>query len=72
MDFYDSDLALGVNNTFYGGADLNDNSRVGAFWSWMGTKQVSVTRRNGDPAADLVRMRIWKLETGIFLPFVRK
>jgi hypothetical protein len=73
MDSYDGDTGgFGVNQTYYGGADLANNARVGAYWSGMTPKQVLITRRNEDPAADLVRMRIWRLEYGLFLPVIKR
>jgi len=61
----------GVNRRFYGGVDigvndppaLNENDRVGAYWSNLSTSTISVHRRPDDIYVTKVRIRIWRMPT---------
>ncbi len=54
------------NHAFYGGNDygansyLNEDDRVGTYWSALKNNTISVTRRWEDPHAQRLRVRIWK------------
>lgn len=50
----------GINQSFYGGADISPTGgQVGAFWRNLTTSTISVTRRANDTFAEKVRVRIW-------------
>ncbi len=60
LDFKSSDQNIGINQIYYGGADISaTGGQVGAYWQKLTTTTVSVTRRANDPYAEKVRVRIW-------------
>ncbi len=58
LDYWNA--GSGINQTYYGGADISDtNGHVGAYWKNLTTTSISVTRRANDTYAVKVRVRIW-------------
>jgi hypothetical protein len=59
----------GINNRMYGGVDvgalypsgLNENDRVGAYWTQLTNTGIHVVRRPEDIFASEVRIRIWRI-----------
>lgn len=71
--FFNGDFANGYNQAFFGGADLANNDRVGAFWYGLNPSRISVYHRTEDPTyAGNVRVRIWVTDFALYLPVARK
>ncbi len=50
----------GINQTYYGGADVSPTGgQVGAYWRNLTTSTITITRRANDLYAEKVRVRIW-------------
>jgi hypothetical protein len=71
VDLQYKSSALGINQCMYGGNDLgnkppsmmNENDRMGAYWSNLNGQYISVYRRAEDMYAPQVRVRIWRMNT---------
>lgn len=67
MEFHNA--ITGVNKRMYGGVDiganypagLNENDRVGAYWTQLTDTAIHVVRRPEDIFASEVRIRIWRV-----------
>jgi hypothetical protein len=68
VDLQFRNVADGVHQRFYGGMDkgkeageigLNEDDRIGAWWSHLSERSINVFRREEDTFAPEVRVRIW-------------
>lgn len=74
VDMQQKCASYGVNQIFYGGADIGDkvssgtwnNYRVGSYWSKLNNTSIAVYHRAEDEFASQVRVRIWKRPSATF------
>ncbi len=62
----------GYNQEYYGGADMVNNTKVGAYWSGLTPTQVTVTKEINDQIANEVDVRIWVTNYINYFPLTMK
>jgi hypothetical protein len=69
---FNEGTSVGYNQEYYGGADLLDNSKVGAFWSNLTPMQITVAKEINDGFAGEVDVRIWVTNYYYYWPILKK
>ena len=67
----DTDGGMGINHRYTGGFETG-GSFFGSNWQNLTDTSISLFRWADDPVADQVRVRIWRPEYPVYLPFVAK